>query len=222
MCPGHEFLEVPRLCGLAEQLFASLPWPCLVWDAKGSGTVMVNDAFHRAFGVGASRAGPRWLAAHADPMGGGGIAFMHPRGNVSRYRLTRQTVATPAGVMEAAFLTELTAPLASVAAVTVAPEPLNVPSFDRMSTFENLRPDVSLTPREAQVLHGIMDGKLNKMIAGELGISPKTVELHRANLMAKLRVHNVVELTRAVLDASPALVSDASPALLPDASPTLL
>jgi DNA-binding CsgD family transcriptional regulator len=201
MCPGHEVLEGPHLCGLAEQLFASLPWPCLVWGPEGSGTVMVNDAFRQAFGVGASRAGPRWLAAHRDPCGvDGDIAFTHPRGTVSRYRLTRQCVDTPAGVLEAAFLTELTGPVVATAGVAPAG-----PSPDDIPTFANLRPDVSLTPREAQVLQGIMEGKLNKMIAGELGISPKTVELHRANLMAKLRVHNVVELTRAVLDASPAL-----------------
>jgi FixJ family two-component response regulator len=57
----------------------------------------------------------------------------------------------------------------------------------------------NLTRRERQVLDGIMSGKLNKVIAGELNISPKTVELHRSNLMAKLGAHNVVELTRAVL-----------------------
>ncbi|QDE41500.1 response regulator transcription factor [Luteibacter pinisoli] len=48
-----------------------------------------------------------------------------------------------------------------------------------------------------------MRGKLNKVIASELKISPKTVELHRSNLMAKLRVHNVVELARVVLDTPP-------------------
>ena len=57
----------------------------------------------------------------------------------------------------------------------------------------------SLTRRERQVLDGIMSGKLNKVIADDLQISPKTVELHRANLMAKLGAHNIVELTRAVL-----------------------
>jgi len=60
----------------------------------------------------------------------------------------------------------------------------------------------SLTRRERQVLDGIMSGKLNKVIADDLKISPKTVELHRANLMAKLGAHNVVELTRAVLGHS--------------------
>jgi DNA-binding NarL/FixJ family response regulator len=55
-----------------------------------------------------------------------------------------------------------------------------------------------------------MSGKLNKVIASELNISPKTVELHRANLMAKLRVHNVVELARAVLDGAPLRIDDVS------------
>lgn len=59
-----------------------------------------------------------------------------------------------------------------------------------------------LTRRERQVLDGIMNGKLNKVIASDLKISPKTVELHRANLMAKLGAHNVVELTRTVLGQS--------------------
>ncbi|WP_266167817.1 response regulator transcription factor [Dyella subtropica] len=57
----------------------------------------------------------------------------------------------------------------------------------------------NLTRRERQVLDGVMSGKLNKVIADELSISPKTVELHRSNLMAKLGAHNVVELTRVVL-----------------------
>lgn len=67
-----------------------------------------------------------------------------------------------------------------------------------------LAPDAleQLTPRERQVLDGIMSGKLNKVIASDLNISPKTVELHRANLMAKLGAHNVVELTRTVLGQS--------------------
>ena len=73
-----------------------------------------------------------------------------------------------------------------------------------------MRPDVGLTRRESQVLDGIMQGKLNKVIAGELNISPKTIELHRANLMTKLRVHNVVELARAVLDGPPLRVDEVS------------
>ncbi len=51
-----------------------------------------------------------------------------------------------------------------------------------------------LTDRERQVLHWIVEGKSNKEIALELGISPKTVSVHRTNLMLKLDVQNTVEL----------------------------
>jgi two-component system response regulator FixJ len=45
-----------------------------------------------------------------------------------------------------------------------------------------------LTPREREVLDGLVEGLPNKTIAHQLGISPRTVEVHRANLMAKLEV----------------------------------
>jgi DNA-binding NarL/FixJ family response regulator len=53
-----------------------------------------------------------------------------------------------------------------------------------------------LTERERQVLKMIVDGKSNKEIALELGISPKTVSVHHTNLMTKLGVHNTVALIR--------------------------
>lgn len=53
-----------------------------------------------------------------------------------------------------------------------------------------------LTPREMDVLHGLVEGRANKVIAYDLGISPRTVEIHRANLMAKLGVHSLSEALR--------------------------
>jgi DNA-binding NarL/FixJ family response regulator len=53
-----------------------------------------------------------------------------------------------------------------------------------------------LTDRERQVLQLTVEGKSNKEIALELGISPKTVSVHRTNLMLKLDVQNTVELIR--------------------------
>jgi len=53
-----------------------------------------------------------------------------------------------------------------------------------------------LTDRERQVLRSIVEGKSNKEIALDLGISPKTVSVHRTNLMLKLNVQNTVELIR--------------------------
>jgi FixJ family two-component response regulator len=51
-----------------------------------------------------------------------------------------------------------------------------------------------LTPRESEVLDGILVGKRNKVIASDLSISERTVETHRANIMSKAKVHTVAEL----------------------------
>ncbi|MEQ9316154.1 MAG: response regulator [Henriciella sp.] len=48
-----------------------------------------------------------------------------------------------------------------------------------------------LSPRELDVLHGLVDGLTNKAIANTLDISPRTVEIHRANLMEKLSVNSL-------------------------------
>lgn len=56
-----------------------------------------------------------------------------------------------------------------------------------------------LTPRERQVLELVVMAKPNKVIADILGISIKTVELHRAHVMAKLGAHNIQELLRIAL-----------------------
>ncbi|MBX4940325.1 response regulator transcription factor [Rhizobium binae] len=53
-----------------------------------------------------------------------------------------------------------------------------------------------LTDREHQVLTGVLDGLQNKMIAYHLGISARTVEVHRANVMAKMGARNLAELMR--------------------------
>ena len=54
----------------------------------------------------------------------------------------------------------------------------------------------ALTPRERDVLDGLAQGLPNKTIAYDLGISPRTVEIHRANLMAKLGVRSLSEALR--------------------------
>jgi two-component system response regulator FixJ len=53
-----------------------------------------------------------------------------------------------------------------------------------------------LTPREREVLDGLAGGLPNKTIAYDLGISPRTVEIHRANLMTKLGVRSLSEALR--------------------------
>ena len=56
-----------------------------------------------------------------------------------------------------------------------------------------------LTGRESQVLERIVAGRLNKQIADDLGISIKTVEAHRANIMEKLNANTVADLLKTAL-----------------------
>jgi len=58
-----------------------------------------------------------------------------------------------------------------------------------------------LTAREQQVLERIVAGRLNKQVADDLGISIKTVEAHRANIMEKLEVSSVADLIKVALAA---------------------
>ena len=59
----------------------------------------------------------------------------------------------------------------------------------------------SLSERERQVLEGLVAGHPNKTIAYDLGISPRTVEVYRANLMTKMGAHSLSELIRVAIIA---------------------
>jgi len=60
----------------------------------------------------------------------------------------------------------------------------------------------SLTPREREVLGLMTQGKPNKVMAGELGLSQRTVEIHRAHVMEKMAANSVAQLVRMVLEAN--------------------
>jgi two-component system response regulator FixJ len=59
----------------------------------------------------------------------------------------------------------------------------------------------SLSPREKDVLAGLIEGRANKQIAFDLGISPRTVEIYRANLMNKMQANSLSDLVRMALIA---------------------
>ncbi len=68
-----------------------------------------------------------------------------------------------------------------------------------------------LTPRELEVLQLVAEGRVNKQIAADLGISIKTVEKHRQQVMNKLNIHDVAGLTRyaiarGIIESTPQLV----------------
>ena len=58
-----------------------------------------------------------------------------------------------------------------------------------------------LTPREREVLDHVIMGRKNKEIAFDLGISPRTVEIHRARVMAKMQARNLSQLVRMAVAA---------------------
>lgn len=58
-----------------------------------------------------------------------------------------------------------------------------------------------LTPREGQVMDLVVDGHSNKSIAQKLGISARTVEIHRARVMDKMKARNLSDLVRMALSA---------------------
>ena len=60
----------------------------------------------------------------------------------------------------------------------------------------------SLTQREREVLDMVVQGKMNKLIADALGISIKTVEVHRGKMMDKMQVRSVAELIHAVMSVA--------------------
>src|SRR3546814_6369614 len=75
----------------------------------------------------------------------------------------------------------------------------DVCSSDLLRALESSEAEVrvaALTPREQEVLEGLANGLPNKTIAYDLGCSSRTVEVHRASLMAKLEVRNLSEALR--------------------------
>lgn len=72
----------------------------------------------------------------------------------------------------------------------------------RLRQRELQRRFASLTPREREVLAHLLGGKLNKQIASDLGTSERTIKAHRANILSKVAVHSMAELSRLAEQAS--------------------
>jgi two-component system response regulator FixJ len=87
----------------------------------------------------------------------------------------------------------LTRALDNALNTAAAPLPDDAQSRELRARFE------ALSPRERDVLHGVVAGKPNKIIAYDLGISPRTVEVYRAGLMSKSGAGSLSELVRMAL-----------------------
>ena len=84
-------------------------------------------------------------------------------------------------------------------ALAAGPTPASTAaSDDRTLVLQRLE---TLSERERQVLDGVVEGQPNKVFARDLGISPRTVEIYRAKLMAKMHADNLAALVRMTLSA---------------------
>jgi len=112
-------------------------------------------------------------------------------------------VSTVVKAMKAGVLDFLEKPFKGQELLDLIQNAVNKNKSDRLKnnsqnvTLERLN---SLTKREKEVMELVVDGQLNKNIAKQLGISVKTVEVHRASVMNKMSVSSVADLVRMYLD----------------------
>lgn len=105
--------------------------------------------------------------------------------------------AMKAGVVD--FIEKPYGEQAVLEAIRGALERLRLAAAEQGDLEEIRRRIARLSPRERQVLSGLVAGKANKVMAHELSISSRTVEIYRANVMIKMRAESLAELVRMVL-----------------------
>lgn len=119
------------------------------------------------------------------------IVFMTAHGDIAA-----SVRAMKGGAVD--FLTKPVERVTLLAAVgaALAREAVQTASGDRLADLRQRY--ATLSPRERQVLEGVVAGKINKQIAHDIGIAERTVKAHRAHLMAKLEADSPAMLGRIV------------------------
>jgi FixJ family two-component response regulator len=120
-------------------------------------------------------------------------------------------VATSVHAMKAGAVDFLVKPFDDEAFLAVVHSALAKDRYDRevLSELQLVRGRMaSLTPREHQVLEHVVTGRLNKQIAADLGITEKTIKVHRARAMEKMGVSTLAELVRKTLEVELGTVID--------------
>ena len=117
------------------------------------------------------------------------ILFLTGRGDIGK-----SVEAMKSGALD--FLTKPVDGGRLLEAVRLAMDKDRVTRRARMETAEIRRRLATLTPRERDVLEGVVAGRLNKQIAADLGTALKTVKIHRGRMMEKMGASSVAELVR--------------------------
>jgi DNA-binding NarL/FixJ family response regulator len=144
------------------------------------------------------------LAARLRSSGGGARVLILSMHNNAEYVLESVRAGAHGYLLKDTAATELRT---AIRAVCQGESYFSPPVASRLSAAVRGEHDsqpaglAQLTAREREVLHGIAQGRTNKEIATELGISHRTVETHRESLMRKLQIRTVAELTRFALGA---------------------
>jgi FixJ family two-component response regulator len=146
-------------------------------DAPGC---LVLDLMMRGNGLGLQRT----LGSRSSTLP---IIFLTAHGDVPK-----SVQALKGGAID--FLTKPVNDKCLLAAVRTAIEKNRVARHEQSEVSEACLRLATLTPRERQVLEQIVNGKLNKQIAADLGITERTIKAHRARVMAKMKVDSVAKL----------------------------
>lgn len=110
-------------------------------------------------------------------------------------------IALAVEAMKAGVIDFIEKPFANEILIAAIDEALRSGGQPRNAHLDAERRLANLSPRERDVLAGVVAGKVNKVIAYELEISPRTVEIYRASLMSKTGARNFSELMRIALAA---------------------
>ncbi|MBN8510172.1 MAG: response regulator transcription factor [Burkholderiales bacterium] len=129
------------------------------------------------------------------------VVFLTGRGDIAATVQAMKRGATD-------FLTKPVEDEVLLAAVDAALAEAGRRNEQRLRTATIAERLATLTARERQVLDRVLEGRLNKQIAGDLGTTEKTVKFHRGNAMRKMGVRSVAELARRMVEAGAA---DAAP-----------
>jgi FixJ family two-component response regulator len=180
--------------GLAAQAFGSAEDFLRAHDPSQPGCLVTDLCLPGLDGLSLQRA----LFEHGSPRA---VVLMTAYGDV----------ATGVHAMKAGAVDFLVKPFDDEAFLAAVRDALARDQYDRevLRELEAVRGRLaSLTPREHQVLEHVVTGRLNKQIAADLGITEKTIKVHRARAMEKMGVDTLAQLVRKTLEVELGTVID--------------